>query len=499
MLTAAARTARSLIWPADVPESGDLADAFAARLDALAKRAQHSRHAPIFGGGRSRRAGHGTGDDTRASTLTLRYDWQSMSVSEPIATRRMLSLDADVLRVAQKVREVGRALDERYLDKSELVRMLLVTLVAGEHMLIVGPPGTAKSALVRHLARLIDARYFEYLLTRFSEPNEIFGPIDIKAFREGTLRAPRRGDAARRGHRVPRRDLQVELRDLELAAQHPQRAALLHGQRQHPGAAVLALRRHQRDPQRRRAGRRLRSLPRARRCRTTWTASISTGWSSAGLRGEVEALAARGGDGEAVVEARRARWSRWPRSACCKARLARHLQFPEDFLARYKGLVFQIRSEGVTLSDRRVVKLLKLFAASALDRRPADGRRRRLLRAPPRLEQRRSDPDRRRHRRAGARAASPRASRGSACGAPARAISTASWPSWASSAASCSAASRCPTSSCSRSSATCRTSAPHCRRSAPTPRSTMAGEVDKLLEGVFESSKWSGWTSRWEP
>src|SRR3954467_5791067 len=110
-----------------------------------------------------------------------------MSVTEPIAPRRMLSLDADVLRIAQKVRDVGRTLDERYLDKSELVRMLLVTLVAGEHMLIVGPPGTAKSAMVRHLARLVDARYFEYLLTRFSEPNEIFGPVDIKAFREGTF------------------------------------------------------------------------------------------------------------------------------------------------------------------------------------------------------------------------------------------------------------------------------------------------------------------------
>src|SRR6185369_6548064 len=45
---------------------------------------------------------------------------------------------------------------------------------------------------------------------------------------------------------------------------------------------------------------------------------------------------------------------------------------PEDFLAQYKGLVFQIRAEGVSLSDRRAVKMLKLFAASALvDGRPA--------------------------------------------------------------------------------------------------------------------------------
>src|SRR5580658_3958726 len=112
----------------------------------------------------------------------------STSVSEPFsaAPAASASLDAEALRIGHKLREVGRALDARYLDKGELIRLLLITLVAGEHMLIVGPPGTAKSALVRHLARLIDARYFEYLLTRFSEPNEIFGPIDIKAFREGT-------------------------------------------------------------------------------------------------------------------------------------------------------------------------------------------------------------------------------------------------------------------------------------------------------------------------
>jgi MoxR-like ATPase len=42
------------------------------------------------------------------------------------------------------------------------------------------------------------------------------------------------------------------------------------------------------------------------------------------------------------------------------------MQFPEEFLTKYKGLVFQIRSEGISVSDRRAVKLLKLFAASAV-------------------------------------------------------------------------------------------------------------------------------------
>jgi MoxR-like ATPase len=44
---------------------------------------------------------------------------------------------------------------------------------------------------------------------------------------------------------------------------------------------------------------------------------------------------------------------------------AQRMQFSEEFFSQYKGLVFQIRAEGVTLSDRRVVKMLKLFAASA--------------------------------------------------------------------------------------------------------------------------------------
>ena len=88
--------------------------------------------------------------------------------------------------LAVRLQEAARVMEQSFIDKQEIIRLLLISAVAGEHLLLVGPPGTAKSALVRLFAQLVDARYFEYLLTRFTEPNELFGPVDIRAFREGT-------------------------------------------------------------------------------------------------------------------------------------------------------------------------------------------------------------------------------------------------------------------------------------------------------------------------
>src|SRR5260370_23894349 len=84
-----------------------------------------------------------------------------------------------------RLKKLARALESRFLGRDEAMRLLVITAMAGEHAVLIGPPGTAKSALIRTFARLLQARYFEYLLTRFTEPNEIFGPVDIMAFREG--------------------------------------------------------------------------------------------------------------------------------------------------------------------------------------------------------------------------------------------------------------------------------------------------------------------------
>jgi MoxR-like ATPase len=67
------------------------------------------------------------------------------------------------------------------------VETVALAAVAGEHMLVIGPPGTAKSEAVRRIAGATGGSYFEYLLGRFTEPSEIYGPINLRKLREGTV------------------------------------------------------------------------------------------------------------------------------------------------------------------------------------------------------------------------------------------------------------------------------------------------------------------------
>src|SRR5438132_3528959 len=89
---------------------------------------------------------------------------------------------------AQRLRhEVIDPLKSRFVERDEVVDLIALALASGEHLFLYGPPGTAKSALIRAFAQSVRGSYFEYMLTRFSEPNEIFGPIDIAKLREGSV------------------------------------------------------------------------------------------------------------------------------------------------------------------------------------------------------------------------------------------------------------------------------------------------------------------------
>jgi MoxR-like ATPase len=253
-----------------------------------------------------------------------------------------------------RLAQLARALESRFLGKDEVIRLLLIATLAGEHAVLIGPPGTAKSALLRTFARLLQANYFEYLLTRFTEPNEIFGPVDIAAFRDG--RYERRTEGM-----LPRAEI-VFLDEVFKSNSAILNAllTLLNERRYTSGGQVLKC------PLLSAFGA-SNEVPSDENLTAIFDRFILRIKSEnldayhfqdllqKGLQHEVMQL--MDAPIQPIVQAREL--------AEVHRAFAQRMKFSEEFFSQYKGLVFQIRAEGVTLSDRRVVKMLKLFASSA--------------------------------------------------------------------------------------------------------------------------------------
>ncbi len=278
-----------------------------------------------------------------------------MSSPPPTPPRPTSALD--IARVSSHFQDVARTLGSHFLDKQEIIRLMLISAIAGEHMVIIGPPGTAKSALIAMFARLIDATYFEYLLTRFTEPNELFGPVDIKEFREGRYR--RRTD-----NMLP--EAEIVFLDEIFKSNSAILNSLLH---------VINERRFSNGPTVQEVP--LLSLfaasnevPNDENLSAMFDRFLLRALSdnldsyhfhelmNRGIAHEVRKMTGRSAELHPLTSGAELRR--------LQATFDRFMAFPDDFMAKYKGLIFQIRSEGITVSDRRAVKLLKLFAASAV-------------------------------------------------------------------------------------------------------------------------------------
>ncbi len=254
----------------------------------------------------------------------------------------------------ERLRMVAENLQQTFIGKDEIIRLMGVAVVAGEHCVLLGPPGTAKSALIRTLAQLIQAKYFEYLLTRFTEPNEIFGPVDIGAFRDGVYRRNTKG-------MLPEAEI-VFLDEIfkSNSAILNSLLTLLNERKFVSGGEVIE-------------------------CPLVSVFGASNEVPTDETLGAIfdrfllrvhsdnldayhfNELLMRG------IEWEVRQLERKPIQPLVAAteliNLRRHfgkqMEFSDEFLSTYKGLVFQIRAEGISLSDRRLIKLLKLFAASA--------------------------------------------------------------------------------------------------------------------------------------
>lgn len=88
-----------------------------------------------------------------------------------------------------KLRAIRAELRQLFLERDAAVDGMLCALLAGQHVLLVGPPGTAKSMLAEELCRRVDgAQYFAWLLTKFTTPEEIFGPISLAGLEKDEVR-----------------------------------------------------------------------------------------------------------------------------------------------------------------------------------------------------------------------------------------------------------------------------------------------------------------------
>lgn len=99
---------------------------------------------------------------------------------QPIASAEFANVDQK-----ERLKTLRDLLKRDLVERDDAVKLALLAALAGEHLLLIGPPGTAKSLVARRLRlAFADDRYFERLLTRFTVPEELFGPLSIQALEQ---------------------------------------------------------------------------------------------------------------------------------------------------------------------------------------------------------------------------------------------------------------------------------------------------------------------------
>lgn len=92
------------------------------------------------------------------------------------------------MSLAQPFLAMEQELNQAHLERPDVIRSLLVALLARQHVVLLGPPGTGKSRLVRDVCERIVGHFFEWQLTRMSTPEELFGPISLQGLQQDHYR-----------------------------------------------------------------------------------------------------------------------------------------------------------------------------------------------------------------------------------------------------------------------------------------------------------------------
>ncbi|MFZ8809519.1 MAG: AAA family ATPase [Pyrobaculum sp.] len=118
------------------------------------------------------------------SFQTNSYPAQTQTPAQPPAD----SAQNRVEEARQRLLAVESALNKLVIGHENVVKALMTALTAREHIVLIGPPGTAKTMLATTAAKLLGAKCYTYLMTRFTTPEELFGMFDILALNNGELK-----------------------------------------------------------------------------------------------------------------------------------------------------------------------------------------------------------------------------------------------------------------------------------------------------------------------
>lgn len=88
------------------------------------------------------------------------------------------------ISIKEDILSIKGELERHFKERTEETKCSLLAILSGEHVLFLGPPGTAKSLLSKSVCEIIDGNFFYYLLTRFTTPEEVFGPLSLKALQQ---------------------------------------------------------------------------------------------------------------------------------------------------------------------------------------------------------------------------------------------------------------------------------------------------------------------------